>query len=315
MEALKIVALAGGVGGAKLADGLAQVLHPDQLTVIVNTADDFTHLGLRISPDLDTVCYTLAGLANPGMGWGRMNETWNTFTQLKLMGMPDWFQLGDSDIATHIFRTIRYSDGWTLSQITREFCRIWGIMVHVLPMSDQDIRTLVHTDEGILEFQDYFVHRKCLPVVKGFNFNGIDDSFPAFGVLDALGAADAVVICPSNPWVSIDPILSIPNIRPALEERMVIAVSPIIGKQTIKGPAAKMFSELGIEPSAFAVAQHYGSIIDSLVVDNSDSFLEERINALGTKTYLTDIIMNDRSDRKRLATEIIEYINGFVKVI
>jgi LPPG:FO 2-phospho-L-lactate transferase len=315
MEALKIVALAGGVGGAKLADGLAQVLHPDQLTVIVNTADDFTHLGLRISPDLDTVCYTLAGLANPGMGWGRMNETWNTFTQLKLMGMPDWFQLGDSDIATHIFRTIRYSDGWTLSQITREFCRIWGIMVHVLPMSDQDIRTLVHTDEGILEFQDYFVHRKCLPVVKGFNFNGIDDSLPALGVLDALGAADAVVICPSNPWVSIDPILSIPNIRPALEERMVIAVSPIIGKQTIKGPAAKMFSELGIEPSAFAVAQHYGSIIDSLVVDNSDSFLEERINALGTKTYLTDIIMNDRSDRKRLATEIIEYINGFVKVI
>ncbi len=315
MNKLKIVALAGGVGGAKLADGLAQVLHPDQLTIIVNTADDFTHLGLRISPDLDTVCYTLAGLANPDTGWGRMDETWNAFTQLKLLGMPDWFQLGDLDIATHIVRTNRYCDGWTLSQITQEFCRIWGITVRILPMSDQDIRTLVHTDEGILEFQDYFVHRKCLPVVKGFNFKGIDDSLPALGVMDALKAADAVVICPSNPWVSIDPILSIPNILPAIKEHLVIAVSPIIGAQTIKGPAAKMFSELGIEPSAFAITQHYGSIIDSLVIDNSDTYLEQRINASGTNTYLTDIIMHDRSDRKRLAAEILEYISGLVTVI
>jgi LPPG:FO 2-phospho-L-lactate transferase len=315
MNKLKIVALAGGVGGAKLADGLAQVLEPDQLTIIVNTADDFTHLGLRISPDLDTVCYTLAGLANPDTGWGRIDETWNAFTQLKFMGMPDWFQLGDSDIATHLVRTIRYRDGWTLSQITQEFCRIWGITVRVLPMSDQDIQTLVNTDEGILDFQDYFVHRKCFPMVKGFNFKGIENSLPALNVMDALKDADAVVICPSNPWVSIDPILSIPEILPAIKEHLVIAVSPIIGKQTIKGPAAKMFSELGIEPSAFAVAQHYGSIIDSVVIDNSDSYLEERIHALGTKTYLTNIIMHDRPGRKRLANEILEYINGLLMVI
>lgn len=307
----RIVALAGGVGGAKLADGLAQVLHPDQLTIIVNTADDFTHLGLRISPDLDTVCYTLAGFANPDTGWGRENETWNVFTELKRLGMPDWFQLGDSDLATHIVRTARLNDGLLLSQITHDFCKNWGIRIQILPMSDQVIQTHLLSDEGDLEFQEYFVHRKCKPVIKGIRFMGIEYSEPAPGVLDSIDKADAVVICPSNPWVSIDPILSVPKIQTALEGRLVIAVSPIIGNQTIKGPAAKMFSELGIEPSAFAVAQHYGSIIDGLLIDKIDDCMVERINSLGVRTYVTDIVMHDRMDRGRLGTEVVDVIKSW----
>jgi len=312
---LKIVALAGGVGGAKLADGLAKVLQPDQITIVVNTADDFTHMGLRISPDLDTVCYTLAGLENPVTGWGRINETWNVFNQLKQMGQPDWFQLGDSDFATHIIRTFRLNAGWTLSQITHDFCYRWSIKVKVLPMSDQIIQTQIHSDEGDLEFQEYFVHRRCEPVIKGFKFLGIEDSIPAPGVMMAIEKADAVIICPSNPLVSIDPILSVPNIQAALKDKLVMAISPIIGGATVKGPAAKMFSELGIQPSAFAVAKHYGSIIDSLLIDNIDRGMAERINALGIQTSITDILMRDKVDRSRLATEIIEYIQGWEKVI
>jgi LPPG:FO 2-phospho-L-lactate transferase len=315
MSDLRIVALAGGVGGAKLADGLAQVLQPDKLTIVVNTADDFTHLGLRISPDLDTVCYTLAGLANLDTGWGRENESWNVFNLLRQMGMPDWFQLGDSDLATHIVRTVRYNDGWSLSRITHEFCRTWHIRVKVLPMSDQVIQTQILSDSGEMEFQEYFVHRKCTPTVKGFKFSGIEDSVPAPGVLHAIDIADAVVICPSNPWVSIDPILSVPNIRTALEDHLVIAVSPIIGNKTIKGPAAKMFSELGIEPSALAVAQHYGSIIDGIIIDNSDISMVDKINALGIQTYIIDILMRDHNDRGRLANEAIKLIRGWEKII
>ena len=315
MAEMKIVALAGGVGGAKLADGLAQVLQTDQLTIVVNTADDFKHLGLRISPDLDTVCYTLAGLANPDTGWGRDNETWNVFTQLKQMGMPDWFQLGDSDLATHIVRTTRLNAGWSLSQITEDFCRLWGIRVQILPMSDQVIQTQVYCDDGVLEFQEYFVHRKCVPVVKGFNFMGIENSTPAPGVINAIEKADAVVICPSNPWVSIDPILSIPKIQAAIKEHLVIAISPIVGSRTIKGPAAKMFTELGIEPSAFAVAQHYGSIIDGFIIDNSDDELVGKIDNLGIRIYTTDIVMHDQKDRGRLAAEVINQINSWEKVM
>ncbi len=289
--------------------------NPDQITIVVNTGDDFTYLGLRISPDLDTVCYTLAGLANPSTGWGRANETWNVFNQLKQMGMPDWFQLGDSDLATHIIRTIRLKDNWTLSQITQDFCRNWGVQVQILPMSDQIIQTHVLTGDGDLEFQEYFVHQKCSPIVSGFSFAGIEGAKPAPGVLEAINAAEAVVICPSNPWVSIDPILSVPNIKGALEERKVIAVSPIIGEQTIKGPAAKMFSELGIEPSAYAVAQHYEDIIDCIMIDKSDEKWVEKIRALGIRPYLTNIFMSDQEDRGRLAVELIDIIENWEKVI
>lgn len=311
---LKVVALAGGVGGAKLADGLAQVLQPDQLTIIVNTADDFTHLGLRISPDLDTVCYTLAGLANPETGWGRVNETWNVLTFLKQLGMPDWFNLGDSDLATHLTRSYLFANGWTLSDITQDFCRKWGIRVRILPMSDDMIQTRVFTDEGELEFQEYFVHRECRPIVNGFKFAGLENSTPAPGVVEAIESAKAVIICPSNPWVSIDPILSVPKIRMAIEGRLTIAVSPIIGNHTIKGPAAKMFSELGIKPSVVAVAQHYGNLVDCLVIDNSDDSLTEKINTLGIRAYPTDILMDDQFDRERLGREIIDHILGWENV-
>jgi LPPG:FO 2-phospho-L-lactate transferase len=301
----KIVALAGGVGGAKMADGLAQVLQPDQLTIIGNTGDDFIHLGLRISPDLDTICYTLAGFANPDTGWGRQNETWNVMNGLKKMGMPDWFQIGDSDILTHIVRTSRFNEGWALNRITQEFCQIWGIPVQVLPMTNDEVHTLVITEEGILEFQEYFVHRKCLPVVKGFKFIGVKNSQPAPGVLDAIRDSDLVVICPSNPWVSIDPILAIPGIQLALKGHKIIAVSPIIGNHTIKGPAAKMFLDLGFQPSALAVAQHYGQIIDLLVFDSSDASMSASIKNIGIETHTTNILMKDRADRGRLAKEII----------
>ena len=308
MANLNIVALAGGVGGAKLADGLAQVMQPEYLTIIVNTADDFTFLGLRISPDLDTVCYTLAGLANPATGWGRINETWKVLETIKQLGMPAWFRIGDSDLATHLVRSFRYDEGWKLSQITQEFCKLWGVRARVLPMSDEVIQTWVSSDEGDLEFQEYFVHRRCEPVVKGFYFDGAEQSQPAPGVLEAIENCDAVIICPSNPWVSIDPMLAVPNILKALETKIIIAVSPIIGNKTVKGPAAKMFSELGIEPSALAVAQHYNKLVHGIVLDTTDLAQVKEISQLGIHTTLTNILMKDQADRGRLAQEIIDSI-------
>ena len=315
MSRLKILALAGGGGGAKLTDGLAQVVNPGDLTIIVNTGDDFTHLGLRISPDLDTVCYTLAGMEDPETGWGRRDETWKAFENLHQLGMPGWFRLGDADLATHITRTQRIGEGWSLSRITRDFCQVWGVRMQVLPMSDDVVQTLVHSDEGDLPFQEYFVHRKCAPIVSGFSFIGAENSAPAEGVLAAIESADAVVISPSNPWVSIDPILSVPGIKKCLEGHMVIAVSPIIGDKTIKGPAAKMFTELGIQPSAFAVAQHYQGIIDGLVIDHRDDIMAEKISTLGIRPFITDILMRDREDRVRLAREVIEFITEQLKVM
>ena len=309
MSGLRIVALAGGVGGAKLADGLAQVLPPDELAIIVNTADDFTHLGLSISPDLDTVCYTLAGLANPETGWGRRDETWNVYQALQRLGMTDWFQLGDSDLATHLMRTAWLDEGRKLSQITMEYCRMWGVLVKVLPMSDDHIQTWVYTDEGDLEFQEYFVHRQCRPRVKGFRFEGSESARPAPGVMEAIDACDAVIICPSNPWVSIDPILSIAGIKQAIGSHLVVAVSPIIGDKTIKGPAAKMFSELGIRPSALAVAQHYQRLIHTIFIHQSDGGLEKNIDNLHIHSILTNILMFNHIERGRLAKELIEYIS------
>jgi LPPG:FO 2-phospho-L-lactate transferase len=310
MNDLNLVALAGGVGGAKLADGLAQVLQPELLTIIVNTGDDFSHLGLQISPDLDTVCYTLAGIASPITGWGRIDETWNVFNELKKMGMPDWFQLGDADLATQLVRSIRLEEGRPLSQITDDFCKMWGVKVKVLPMSDDPVRTWVYTDEGDLEFQEYFVHRHCEPKVNGFHFEGAEKSIPAPGVLEAMKQSDAIIICPSNPWVSIEPILAIPRMKDAIRRHGVYAVSPIIGSKTVKGPAAKMFSELGIQPSVLAVAKHYEGLIRCLIIDNSDRVMVNAINKLGIQTYVTDILMRDHSDRARLAKEIIDLIHS-----
>jgi LPPG:FO 2-phospho-L-lactate transferase len=301
---LKIVALAGGVGGAKFAHGLAQSLPPEALTVIVNTGDDFEHYGLYICPDLDTVCYTLAGMANPETGWGRINETWNVMENASKLGGPAWFRLGDQDLGTHLERTRRLEEGQTLSQITRDFCQAWGIGQTILPVSDQPIRTIVETEEGDLAFQEYFVHRRCEPLVTGFRFTGIEAAEPAPGVRDALRSADAVMICPSNPWVSIDPILcALPRV-----EKPVIAISPIIGGQAVKGPAAKMYRELGIEPSALAVARHYCDLATGFVLDEIDKQLEGEIRSLGMRTLVTNTLMKSHDDRKQLAMDVLNFV-------
>jgi LPPG:FO 2-phospho-L-lactate transferase len=308
---MKVVALAGGVGGAKLADGLAHVLPPTDLTIIVNTGDDFEHLGLKICPDLDTVCYTLAGLANPVTGWGYIDETWNALNSLISLGGPDWFRLGDKDIGTHLERTYRLDNGQTLSQITRDFCNAWGIEVIILPMSDDPIPTMVSTDEGELAFQDYFVRKKCQPKVSGFRFERAEISSPAPGVISAIQDADMIVICPSNPWVSIDPILSVPGIRDTFLSRKevgleIAAVSPIIGGKAVKGPVVKMYQELGIEPSALSIARHYGRLLDYFVYDSIDDKLGADIEKLDIQKLCTNTLMKSRGDRKNLAQEILE---------
>jgi LPPG:FO 2-phospho-L-lactate transferase len=312
---MKIVALAGGVGGAKLAHGLAQILKPEELTVIVNTGDDFEHYGLYICPDLDTVCYTLAGLANPETGWGRVNETWQVIENAKKLGGPGWFNLGDQDLGTHLERTRRLKGGDSLSQITRDFCKAWGIEHTILPMSDQPVRTIVDTDEGELAFQEYFVHRRCEPRVRGFRFDGADSAEPAPGTREAIQSADAVVICPSNPWVSIDPILRVFSslrlrYRSAQRETEipVVAISPIIGGETVKGPAAKMYRELGIEPSALAVANHYRGLARGFVLDTIDSQLGESVRGLNMRTLVTNTIMSSLDNRKQLADDVLHFI-------
>ena len=304
---MKVVALAGGVGGAKLADGLAQVLPAEDLTVIVNTGDDFEHFGLSISPDLDTVCYTLAGLANPDTGWGRVGDSEAALKSVELLGGPTWFWLGDRDLGTHLERTRRLQAGEGLSAVTADFCRAWGVRIRVLPMSDQAVHTLVDTEEGELAFQHYFVQRRCEPKVKGFRFSGLDQAKPAPGVIEALNAAQLIIICPSNPWVSVAPILALGEIRAALAGQSVVAVSPIIGGKAVKGPAAKMFAELGIEPSALAVAKYYGSLLDGFVLDQQDAGQANRVRELGIMPLASATLMQDRADRARLAEEVLKF--------
>ncbi len=307
---MKIVALAGGVGGAKLAHGLAQILPPEDLTIIVNTGDDFEHLGLYISPDLDTVCYTLAGLSNAETGWGRANETWNAIANIERLGGTTWFRLGDQDLATHIERTRQMKLGQSLSQITHALCKVWGIHHAVLPMTDNPVRTIVNTDEGELAFQEYFVHRRCEPRVKGFQFDGIESAKPASGTVDAIKEADAIVICPSNPWVSIAPILAVAGIKSALEAKKICAVSPIIAGQAVKGPAAKMYRDLGIQPSALAVAKHYQNLVNGFVLDEVDAKLEADIQALNMRTLITKTLMENSDNRRRLAKDVLHFIGN-----
>lgn len=304
---MNLVALAGGVGGARLADGLAQAMAPENLTIIVNTGDDFEYLGLYISPDLDTVCYTLAGLANPVTGWGRAGDSWQALETLGELGGPTWFRLGDRDLGLHLERTRRLHAGQPLSRVTADFCRAWQIRQTVLPMSDQAVPTWVDSDEGELPFQEYFVHRQCHPRVTGFRFEGVEQAHPAPGVLDALQRSELVIFCPSNPWVSLDPILAIPGIRPALDGRRVVAVSPIVGGQTIKGPAAKMYAELGIQPSALSVARHYHTLLAGFVLDRVDADQAEAVQGLGIQPLVTDTVMKTGLDRRRLAEEVLAF--------
>jgi LPPG:FO 2-phospho-L-lactate transferase len=305
---LKVVALAGGVGGAKLVDGLAQILGPEALSIIVNTGDDFEYLSLQISPDLDTVCYTLADLANPETGWGRCDETWVTFDTIAVMGGAAWFRLGDKDLATHILRTSKLKRGHKLSEITREFCCQWGIDHLVFPMSDDPVRTIVHTTHGkALGFQEYFVHQACQPIVASIDFHGAETSKPAPGAVEAIENSDVVIIAPSNPWVSIDPVLAVPGYREALSKKIVVAVSPLIGGKALKGPAAKIYQELGYTPSASAVAYHYQDMLSGFVFDSIDQCELEKIERWRIIPLVTDIIMKDKPDRVRLAQEVLMF--------
>jgi LPPG:FO 2-phospho-L-lactate transferase len=305
---LKIVVLAGGVGGAKMVDGLAALLGPEALSIIVNTGDDFEYLSIKISPDLDTVCYTLAGLANPKTGWGIEGDSWVTHQAVSQIGGPDWFQLGDRDLATHLVRSERLAMGSPLSEITRSLCKQWGVEHPVFPMSDDPVRTIVHTTDGrALGFQEYFVQLECKPVVKSFEFRGAEEARPVPEALSALQQCDGVIVAPSNPWVSIDPILSIPGYQEILSAKPVLAVSPIIGGKALKGPAAKMLKEMGHQPSAAAVAEHYRDWLTGFVMDTQDAAEFEKIERWRIIPLVTDILMKDRPDRIRLAQEILTF--------
>jgi LPPG:FO 2-phospho-L-lactate transferase len=303
-----IVTLAGGVGGARLAAGLSALVG-ERLTVIVNTADDFEHLGLAISPDLDTVMYTLGGLENTAQGWGVRDETWTFMTALRRLGGETWFLLGDHDMATHVERTRLLAAGETLSAVTRRLCAALGVPAEVLPMCEMPVRTRVATHEGELAFQDYFVRRRCEPRLMGLRFAGAEAAVALPAALARLSSPrlEAIVIAPSNPYVSVAPILAVPGFTAALDARTVpcIAVSPIVGGKAIKGPAAKMMAELGLETSVVAIARHYAGRIDGLVIDEADRALAPQIERLGIRVLVCDAIMQDPEGRRRLAQDTL----------
>jgi len=304
---MSVVALSGGVGGAKLALGLYRVLAPNTLTVIVNTGDDFEHLGLRICPDIDTVIYTLAGIEQPERGWGRREETWTLMRVIASLGEETWFQLGDADTGLHVVRSARLRAGTALSAVTREIVGRLGIDAIIVPMTDLAVATRVVTDEGDLAFQDYFVRRRWQPRVRAIYFSGVEQAVAAPGIVEALAAQTlrAIVICPSNPYLSVDPLLAIPGLRAALLQRHVplIAVCPLIGGAAVKGPTAKIMRELGIEPSVQAIAAHYRGLIDGLVIDSTDV---QAASALDVPLFTTQTLMTTMDDRIRVARFVLE---------
>ena len=301
-----VVALSGGVGGAKLALGLYRILPPDTLTVIANTGDDFEHLGLSISPDLDTQLYTLSGNDNPELGWGRRDETWTFMAALDALGGETWFRLGDGDLATHIERTRRLKAGESLSAVIDDFRRCLGIAARLLPVSDDPLRTRLLTTAGLLDFQDYFVRLRSEPAISELEFAGAEQARPHPEVLAALAAPAlrAVVICPSNPFISIDPILAVPGIRAALRDcrAPVVAVSPIIAGQAVKGPTAKMMAELGLPVDAAAVAQHYRDFLDLYIANEADA---AATSGLTIPVVLAPILMRSLADREALAETVL----------
>lgn len=305
---MKIAALAGGVGGSKMCAGLADVVDPSELTIIVNIGDDFSHYGLKICPDLDTVCYTMAGMNNPLTGWGLKDESWNSSNSLEILGGETWFKLGDKDLATHLERTKLLNNEVNLTEITRRFCQKWGIRHQILPATDYVVSTIVKTKEkGNLAFQEYFVKHHCDPVVTGFMFDGIENAKPSDKVISALENADWILLCPSNPWVSIDPIIQMKGISEILSQKKVVAVSPLINGKAFKGPAAKMYQELGIKPAASSVANHYRKFLSAFVLDESDIAEESVINQWGIITLHTDIRMPTQEERRRLANELLAF--------
>jgi LPPG:FO 2-phospho-L-lactate transferase len=301
-----ILALAGGVGGGKFAHGLSAVLPPEELAIVVNTADDFVHLGLHISPDVDSVLYALADRNDPERGWGLAGETWNVMAALERLGGETWFRLGDRDLATHLFRTAELAAGRTLSEVTAALAHQLGIRHAVVPMSDAAVRSIVETDAGLLDFQDYFVRRKCEPQFRGVRFQGTAAPSTAFRA--AIERATAIVIAPSNPYVSIDPILALEGVAGLLRGRRVpvVAVSPIVGGRAIKGPLAKMMREQGVEPSAVTIARHYGSLIGGWIIDELDHARASAIEALGRRVRVCDTIMSSLEDKARVARAALE---------
>ena len=304
-----IVALAGGVGGAKMAQGLQAALPPGDLTVVVNTADDFDLYGLRISPDLDTVMYTLAGIADPVNGWGVAGDTRNTLTAIARYGQEPWFSLGDQDFATHVLRTERLGAGTPLSAITRELSGALGIPTRIVPMTDDRVATLIDTPAGRLEFQDYFVGRHQSDDVLGVVFAGIERAEAHPDALAAIREAAAVVIAPSNPIVSVAPILATPGMRESIDEAPgpIVAVSPIVGGRALKGPAAAMLATLGHEVSVLGVARLYDGLIDGFVIDELDRDLASALELLGLRVLVTATVMGGEDDRRRLATEVLDF--------
>ncbi len=307
-----IAVLSGGVGGAKLVLGLYHVMDRDRLHVVANTGDDIRHLGLHISPDIDSVVYALADLSDRERGWGRANETWTFMTALKGLGGEDWFNLGDGDLAMHVERTRRLAAGESLTDATTAICAKLGVTARILPMTDDAVATIVDTPGGPLTFQHYFVRDRCEPAVTGFRFQGIADARPNPTLIRALedGGIASVLIAPSNPFVSVDPILSLPGMRPALKAvpGPVVAVSPIVGGQAIKGPAAKMMRELGAPVSAAGVARHYEGFVDAMVIDELDRDQEAEIRGLGMEVLVTQTVMRTLADRETLARECLDFI-------
>ncbi|MBE3560465.1 MAG: 2-phospho-L-lactate transferase [Ktedonobacteraceae bacterium] len=303
-----IVVLAGGVGGARFLQGVVQLVPQEELTVIANTGDDREFYGLHVSPDIDIVIYTLAGIVDEKNGWGIRDDTYHTMQQLTFYGNEDWFLLGDRDLATHIHRTNLLRQGKTLSEITSELCRRFGLRLRILPMSDQSIETHIQTPAGLIHFEEYMVKRHCTDEVRDVVFVGASEARPAPGVLDAIRDADAILIAPSNPVVSIGSILAVPGIHDALHEAqgMVVAVSPIVGGMPIKGPADKLMRGMGMEVSAVGVARCYRDFLDVMVIDERDAALAEQIEDLGIPTVVIDTIMRDLSAKTAIARTVLQ---------
>ncbi len=295
-----------------MALGLSRILAPEELFICANTADDFTHLGLRVCPDLDTVMYTLAGISNPQQGWGLEGESWQFLESLKRLGGADWFKLGDKDLATHVLRTAGLSSGLSLSQVTRQLCRSLNVSQRLMPMSDDPIATVLDTDEGSLSFQDYFVRRQCQPMVKAYRFDGIHRAVPQPELIELLRAPglEAIIICPSNPFVSVEPILALPGVRLAMQQSAapVLAVSPIVGGKALKGPAAKMMQELQLPVSALQVAHFYRGLVDGMVIDVADETQRAAIEALGMACLVTPTVMMSLQDKTVLAEKLLHWL-------
>lgn len=314
IDQLRVVLLAGGVGGAKLAVGLDKVLDAGHLTVVVNTGDDFVHFGLKICPDLDTVCYALGGLSDETHGWGLANDTWEVRKALEALGAPTWFQLGDRDLATHLTRTHLLHEKWSLTEITRHFCKIWKINSRVLPMTDADSPTFLEGEnKEILSFQEYFVHQHFQPKVRQILFPNAHEVKPTKEVCNAIDSADLVFLGPSNPWVSIDPILAVSGMREKIRAKKAIAVSPIVQGRAFKGPASKMFTEMGIQPSSKSVLKHFEPLLRGFIHDQLDDAEFQNENSSDIIIKSSNTVMNCEGDKIQLARTALEFGQALIE--